>query len=303
MFCIGVDIGGTKCAVVIGKIDGHGFEIVEKERFDTDEPKGPSHAVERILDICRRYTEKYSPVCVGVSCGSPLDIKRGIIQSPPNLPSWKNVHITELITEATGLPSAVRNDADASALAEYRFGAGKGSMNMIFLTFGTGLGAGLILGGSLYTGKSGTAGEVGHIRLEKDGPVGYGVKGSFEGFCSGGGIRQLCLARGRDVTAKEAAMLARSGDTEMLEVYEECGTMLGRGLAVLCDILDPDVIVIGSIFERAEELIRPSMERALKENALPSVIEGLRIVPAALGENIGDAAALAVAELCVREAK
>ena len=129
-----------------------------------------------------------SPVSIGVSCGSPMDSARGIIQEPPNLPGWKDVHITEELTARTGLPAFLCNDANACALAEWRFGAGRGTQNMIFCTFGTGFGAGLILDGKLYAGTNDNAGEIGHVRLDTEGPMGYYKIGSVEGFCSGGGI-------------------------------------------------------------------------------------------------------------------
>lgn len=297
MAYIGVDIGGTKCAVCVGEIKEDSFTVIEKAQFPTEPLRGWRHACDRLCALAGEYAKKYPCTAVGISSGSPLDIKNGIVLSPPNLPTWDRVPITRLLAEATGLPAGVRNDADASALAEYRWGGGRGCRNMVFLTFGTGLGAGLVLDGRLYTGKSGTAGEAGHIPLAEDGPVGYGVKGSFEGFCSGGGIAALCKSEGLDCDAREAARLAYEGNEKALLVYEKSGYMLGKGLGVILDLIDPDVIVIGSIFQRSESLLRPSMERALRQYALPQTLEGLRIVPAQLGDNIGDAAALAVAEL------
>ena len=180
------------------------------------------------------------------------------------------------------------NDADACAAAEWKFGAGNGTQNMIFLTFGTGLGAGLILNGKLYSGTNGNAGEIGHIRLEGFGPVGYGKAGSFEGFCSGGGLAQLGYIKAlekaqtgvyplyfkkgmtaSDVTAKPVADAADKGDETAKEVYRICGEQLGKGLSVLIDILNPERIVIGSIFARSEGLLREGMERLVNKEALP----------------------------------
>ena len=130
-------------------------------------------------------------MAIGITCGGPLDSKKGLIMSPPNLPKWDKIPITKIIEDNFNVPVFLQNDANACALAEWRFGAGKGTNNMIFLTFGTGLGAGLILDGRLYAGTNNLAGEIGHIRLAKDGPLGYDKKGSFEGFCSGAGIARL----------------------------------------------------------------------------------------------------------------
>jgi glucokinase len=189
----------------------------------------------------------------------------------------------------------LQNDADACALAEWRFGAGRGTRNMVFLTFGTGLGAGLILDGRLYTGASGLAGEVGHIRLAPDGPEGYRKRGSFEGFCSGGGIARLIKMRtGWDCDARALAQKADAGDPQALAVWEEIGARFGHGLAVLVDILNPEAVVAGSIFARAYRFLYEPAMRALKEEALPESLAGLRLLPAELGEQIGDYAAVAI---------
>jgi glucokinase len=251
---------------------------------------------------------------VGISCGGPLDPHRGVIQSPPNLPGWDNVEIVRMVEERLGVPAVLCNDANACALAEWTFGAGRGTQNMIFLTFGTGLGAGIILDGRLYNGTNGNAGEVGHIRLERFGPVGYGKQGSFEGFASGGGIAMLArtaaleqLQQGRTtgycasmseldtITAQSVAVAAKAGDETALGVYRLCGEMLGRGLAILVDVLNPECIVIGSIFQRSAELLRDAMEESLTRDALPMSRAVVRVVPAKLGDELGDLAALSLA--------
>ena len=302
---IGIDIGGTKCAVILGD---ENLNIIKKVRFDTttrDETLERIYAEVAELPVCRG---------IGISCGGPLDEERGIILSPPNLPGWDEVHITEELERRFGMPAALVNDANACAIAEYSFGAGKGSLNMVFLTFGTGLGAGLILDGKLYSGSSGMAGEVGHVRLAEDGPIGYGKRGSFEGFCSGGGLAQLGRAfaeekldRGipvsfcRDkselslITAKLLAEHANSGDADAISVFDECARRLGQGLSIIVDIINPDRIVIGSIYERCENLLAPKMNEVLSREALAPVLDACRVVPAALGDRIGDVAALSVA--------
>ena len=297
---VGVDIGGTKCAVLLG--DGEG-NVLKKEKFPTTTVEETLGAIMEAIS----HMEGYS--AVGISCGGPLDASRGVILSPPNLPGWDEIHITEMIEERFGVPAYLCNDADACALAEWQFGAGRGTRHMIFLTFGTGLGAGLILNGKLYSGASGMAGEVGHIRLAPDGPVGYGKEGSFEGFCSGGGIARLAgrlfseaEARGEklpfpkeEITAKRVAEAAAEGDPLALSVYNASAEKLGEGLSFLIDIFNPERIVIGSVFQRSEELFRPAMERVIEREALAQSRSACRIVPAMLGDSIGDIAALSVA--------
>ena len=301
---IGVDIGGTKCAVVLGDENG----IAKKIKFST------TNYTETIQNIIKAIHEIGKGDAIGISCGGPLDAENGVILSPPNLPGWDDIRITEMLQAEFHIPAYLCNDADACALAEWRFGAGKGAKHMIFLTFGTGMGAGLILNGKLYRGACGMAGEIGHIRMNAHGPVGYGKAGSFEGFCSGGGIAQLgktlaleALQMGKTlpycqnkseldgITAKLLAEYANQNDPTALEVFRICGEKLGEGLAILVDILNPEVIVIGSIFERAEHLLRPHMEKILTREALAFSRNHCKILPARLGDRIGDLAALSVA--------
>ncbi len=302
---IGIDISGTKCAVVLGNEKG---EILKKERFLT------TNVTETLKNIFDAVESMGACERIGISCGGPLDAKRGIIQSPPNLPGWDNIPITDMLTERFGVPARLCNDADACALAEWKYGAGKGTEHMIFLTFGTGLGAGLILNGRLYSGACGMAGEVGHIRLSDTGPVGYGKHGSFEGFCSGGGIANLgkqmiaqAYERGETVsmikdcaaldtvTAKTIADAAMQGDALAQEIYRASAEKLGMGLSYLIDIFNPERIVIGSVFARSESLFRKTMETVIQSEALEQSRQICQIVPAALGDAIGDVAALSVA--------
>lgn len=285
MSYLGIDIGGTKCAV----IRGHGTAIEDKRRFATT---AFAETLQAILSAAR---ELFTPevTAIGVSCGGPLDSERGIIQSPPNLPGWDDVPITAILQETFGVPAYLCNDANACALAEWRYGAGVGTRNMIFLTFGTGMGSGLILDGKLYAGASGMAGEVGHVTLHPQGDhEGYNKRGTVEGYCSGGGIAQY--GKG---TARELGQRAEAGDAEAVAVYRQVGADLGRALAILVDLFNPEAIVIGSIYARSEALIAPSMWETLKQEALPASVAVCRVLPAILGESIGDVAALCVAEM------
>lgn len=313
MYILGIDIGGTKCAAVTAEYTDGEITLLKKEKCATNLEISPVEMLEQLFTMADSILDK-APEAIGISCGGPLDADKGIIMGPPNLPGWDNVEIVRLFQERYKVKARLQNDADACAMAEWRFGAGKGSENMIFLTFGTGLGAGLILGGRLYRGANGNAGELGHIRLANDGPVGYGKKGSFEGFCSGGGLAQLgymkaleCVQSGKypayfkkgmtekDVTARSVAEAAQGGDEAALEVYRICGEYLGRGISLLIDILNPELIVIGSIFARSGHLLAESMKKTIEKEALPLSAGCCRILPAALGENIGDYAAVATA--------
>lgn len=315
MYNLGFDIGGTKCAVILGN-DVQSADvsdmIADKRTFPTATERGWRAVVDELLAAGDALLKKNGLTtadvkAAGISCGGPLDSKNGLILCPPNLPDWDGVPITKLIGEHFGCPAVVQNDANACAVAEWKFGAGKGLKNMIFLTCGTGMGAGLILNGKLYCGTNDMAGEVGHIRLAEDGPVGYGKPGSFEGFCSGGGIKRLgermaaqWKAEGREsalfsephLSAKTIAIAAKNGDALAKEIYNESARRMGQALALLIDILNPEAIVIGSIYTRDAALFDGIMTEVIKKEALSHAIDVCRILPAKLTENIGDIAAL-----------
>ena len=312
-YYIGIDIGGTKCAVIAGTGK---MEILEKVSFATETGRGPKYAIGKLLESAEEIASKLGReglVSAGISCGGPLDSRKGLIQSPPNLPGWDNINIVKLFTDLLNVPVFLQNDANACALAEWKFGAGKGSDNMIFLTFGTGMGAGIITDGRLYPGTNDLAGEVGHVRLEDDGPEAYGKKGSFESFCSGTGIALIAREKvsammngGQEVpfcrsiedagklTAKDVADAAFRGDKTAIGIFEDSGRKLGKGLAILIDILNPQLIVIGSIYVRCRQFLEPACMEIIAREALGPSRAVCRVVPAALGEqHLG-----AVARLC-----
>lgn len=311
---IGFDIGGTKCSVCVAEGNGDKINIISKKVIGQDLSVSPHEIIDKMCEMAETMTDSFDGV--GISCGGPLDSQKGIILSPPNLPGWDNIAIIDRIKKHWNCKVNLQNDANACAVAEWKFGAGRGCENMIFLTFGTGLGAGLILNGKLYSGSNDMAGEVGHIRLSEYGPIGYGKKGSFEGFCSGGGIAQLgkimateAIQLGKSVsyckniseldmiTAKTISEKADMGYDDAKEIYSICGEKLGYGLSILIDILNPECIVLGSIFQRSEELLRNSMERVLERECLSYSREVCNIVPSQLKEHIGDYAAIAVASI------
>lgn len=309
MYYIGFDIGGTKCAVSLGETSGEEIAVLAREEVATG--RKPAETLESLFPAVKSWLGRYPVASAGISCGGPLDSRRGVILTPPNLPGWHGFGIVKYIGESCGLEAHLQNDANACALAEWRFGAGKGTKNMVFFTFGTGLGAGLILDGRLYTGANDNAGEAGHIRLAKSGPVGFGKSGSFEGFCSGGGIARLAEEMGRrkektpdciramggydKITTKALSEAAFRGDKFAKSVFDKSGKQLGRGLSIVIDILNPERIVLGGVFMRSGELLIPSMKREIEKEALKESRAVCEIVPAKLKENIGDVAALSVA--------
>lgn len=306
----GIDIGGTKTAVVLSTAPP---EIAWRAEFPTFPERGPNHALEQIISLIRKgLAESGGTISsIGVSCGGPLDRVLGIIQRPPNLPTWDDVPIKALLESEFNIPCSLENDANAGALAEHRFGAGRGCQHMVFLTLGTGVGAGLILNGKIFRGASNMAGEIGHVRLTQDGPNGYNKVGSVEGWASGAGMARHAGATIRDavaageltqlsnnleaLTARDIGLACQEGDVIATRIVEQTGSRLGETIAILVDILNPERIIVGGLALRlGDKLLGPARIR-MQSEALPASAATCSVVPAELGESIGDVAAICIA--------
>jgi len=300
---LGLDIGGTKTAVVEGTLSA---EILQRRQIAT-EARLPFDTVfpylASLLEETRFKAERAGRriVALSVSVGGPLHIGDGVLIDPPHLPGWHGVPLkARLQAHFPGLPVYIEHDGNAGALAEFYFGVGRGRTDLrhlVFLTFGTGLGAGLIVNGQVVHGATGTAGEVGHWRLAPDGPEGFGKAGSWEGFASGEGLTALAAHRfpsrwpaGTSINRLVDAMLDE--EPEALAVAEEAGAWMGHGMALLVDALNPQVIVLGSLAVVLGDLILAPARRVLAEEALPQAVAACEVVPCALGRSIGDVAAL-----------
>jgi glucokinase len=311
---VGVDIGGTKTAVVLAE---NPTRTLFREEFPTLPSLGPDHALEKIqrmIELGLSHLGQRGAVRIGVSCGGPLDRVRGIIQSPPNLSTWVNVPVKEILERKFGVPCQLENDANAGGVAEHRYGAGEGCRDLIFLTMGTGFGAGLILNGELYRGVSEMAGEIGHVRLTESGPIGYGKAGSVEGWASGWGMAQhgaetvrsaqrageastlVAIAALRDITSRDIGEAALEGDLLAQRIVRLTGEKLGHALAMLIDVLNPERIVIGGLALRLGGLLLEPALDVVHREALAQSAAVCKVIPARLGERIGDVSALCVAE-------
>jgi len=313
-YYIGLDIGGTKCAATLAKIQNNIPEILDKDYFLTA-GQDPYVILEKFSSfIGQKLKDNYIIAGIGISCGGPLDSRRGVIMSPPSLPLWDNIEIVKYFEDKFNIKTYLQNDANACAVAEWKFGAGRGSENMIFLTFGTGFGAGIIMNGRLCSGANDNAGEIGHVRLTKTGPLGYYKKGSCEGYCSGSGMPRLALIMGKEkkyqegfraflekvgednISAKTLSEEARKNDAFAMAVYKNTGEMFGKTLSILIDILNPEKIVVGGVFMRSGDLILPHAIKVMKKECLSYSLDVVEVLPAGLGENIGDYAAVSIAQ-------
>ncbi len=308
----GIDIGGTKVGVCIGDAEGR---VRASTHFATDHGAAPAEILKRALDELQSLALAYrlpAPAALGVACPGPFHAPRQQFQDPPNMPRWHNFALGEFIRSTVGVPATGMNDANAAALAECYWGAGIGYRNVVFCTMSTGMGAGFVLDGRLYEGTDGFAAEIGHLALEADGPVGFGRRGSVEGYLSGPGIAQVAeaerlvcrqigeptaldaLATQGGLTAEKVCSAAAGGDHAARRAVEHCAARLGRLLAILTDLLNPQVFILGTIGSAFPTLFIPRATEVLRREAIRHSVEIVRIVPSGLADR-GHQQALAVA--------
>ena len=315
---VGIDIGGTKLATVVADNTGH---ILSKVRKPTLSEKGPEYALGLLFDMVREAidsagVEQASISAIGVSCGGPLDTKTGIVYSPPNLPGWDALPLKAKLEAEFHVPVTIENDANASALAEFRFGGGRGYSAVLYMTMSTGIGGGIVLNGQIYHGANDSAGEVGHQILLPNGPrCGCGKQGCLEALCSGpaiarraqaairkhladenGSTAMLTLTDGHveDVKSEHVLEAARAGDALALELVSETAHYMGWGIANLVNILNPDIVLLGTIAIAAGDLLLNPIRETVSKFAMTRSAAAVEIAPAQLGDALGDLAAIAL---------
>lgn len=300
---IGLDIGGTKTAVV--EIDSETASTRNRIEFAT-EPHIPFVArvpaltagIDRVCAVAHEHHR--TPIALSVSVGGPLRIDSGVLLSPPHLPGWRNAPIKAVLeAHYPQLPVYVEHDGNAGALAEFRFGVGRDRHDLrhvIFVTAGTGLGAGIIANGTLVRGASDAAGEVGFLPLAGRLTDGTWQEGSWDDLASGAGLlrhaRTMYPERwGPDSTIRDVVEAARANDAGALAAVERTGEWLGRGLALVVTTLNPQLVVVGTLGVLLGERLLAPARRVLAIHGLPAAAEACQIVPAALGTRLGDVAA------------
>ena len=317
-YVVGIDIGGMKLATVVADKTGH---ILGKVRKPTLSEKGPEYAIRLLFDMVREVVsqanlEQKAISAIGVSCGGPLDTKTGIVYSPPNLPGWDAFPLKARLESEFQVPVTIENDANASALAEFRFGGGRGYNAVLYMTMSTGIGGGIVIDGQVYHGANDSAGEVGHQILLPNGPrCGCGKQGCLEALCSGPAIARraqaaiqkqlvdekpltamLTLADGRIEAVKSEHVLAaaRTGDALAVELVQETAYYMGWGIANLVNILNPDIVLLGTIAVAAGDLLLDPIRETVSKFAMTRPAEAVHIAPAQLGDALGDLAAVAL---------
>ena len=307
-----VDLGGTKILTAVA--DEHGAWLGE-DRRPTEVERGPEGVIDRIVESLRASLAAANAgertlQALGVAAPGPIDVEKGLIGEAPNLPGWHNLPLAVRLAERLGCPAVLENDANAAALGEFVFGSGRGVRHMIYLTVSTGIGGGLILDRQLYRGATGSAGELGHIVLDEDGPLcGCGVRGCLEAIASGTAIAARAteaiargeapgiarLAEGGEVTAEHVAAAAEAGDATAAAIIAAAAHYLGLGLSDFVNVFNPDLIVIGGgVAQIGAPLLEPAVA-TMRARAFRGPAAHVRIVPAALGGRSVAAGALALA--------
>jgi glucokinase len=306
----GIDIGGTKIAIALAT---SGCEIVSQMSFPTQVADGAQQILERTLGHLEKLVEQQAAHLskIGIGCAGPLDTVRGVTLSPPNLPGWDEFPIVGIVRERMKVPVVFDNDANAAALAEHRFGAGRGLENLVYLTISTGVGGGIICSGKLVHGRTGNAGEIGHIMVMPDGlKCGCGARGCLEAVCSGTGIARRFAEKiergansellnkvrsGEQITAKHIAEAAAEGDRLAGDVWEETIHYLSIGIGNVIVMFEPEAVILGGgVSMTGEQLFRP-LRRKIHEQIKIFPTENIQIVHAGLGAESGIYGALALA--------
>jgi glucokinase len=299
---LGVDLGGTNLRSAAVTASG---EIVFETHRPTFATEGVDSVIDRIALAIREAADAAGvgqDVPVGVAAPGPLDPRTGVVHFAPNLPGWRDVQLRDRVQERAGRRVIIGNDANAAALGEFIFGAGRGSENMIYVGIGTGVGGGVISEGRLIDGLNGMGGELGHVSVDLDGPrCTCGSLGCIEAFCSAWSITheaRLLVSSGRGAAIRAAApdgsigpravgTAAANGDPAALALLDRAGTALGAGLANFINIFNPEIIVLGGgVAEIGDPLLDP-VRRAINTFAMPVMRSGVRLVPSSLGLKTG----------------
>jgi glucokinase len=281
-----IDFGGTK--LIIGLVDDTG-RVLSQKQIPTPVEEGPEIVAETaaalLTSLCRQESISLSQLDgVGATVPGLVD-KEGLQLRWAPTHGWKDIPFAEFLSKHLGVSAVIANDVNACALAEQKFGAGKGVDNLLWMTISTGIGGGLIVNGEIYPGGSGIAGEVGHIVIEEDGPVcGCGNRGCLQAVASGTAITRRAREAGLAVTnSGEAAKLARQGDDRAIQVFREAAVYLGRALSFCFNILNPDIVVLGGGVAQSLDLLLPVIHDTVKSRIIHLPESPPRIVATALG--------------------
>ena len=302
-YYVGIDLGGTNTK--IGVVDKEGNKIFTTT-IKTESIDGYEISLNRIADILKENLKEYEiPLDkvggVGIGVPGPV-VQTRIVKLFANFPWPENLNLAEEFEKRIGLKVRADNDVNVITLGEMWKGAGKGHSNVLGIAIGTGIGGGIILNGQLVSGKNGTGGEIGHTKLVRDGKLcGCGQKGCWEAYASATGLireaqgrlivnkkNQLYeMTKGRELEAKDVFDAAKAGDKFSVDIVDYEAEYLAMGISNLLNTLDPEIVVLGGGVSLAGDFLIDRVKESLKKYALPSALEGLKIVQAELGNDAG----------------
>lgn len=303
---LAIDVGGTK---IIAAIISNNGKIMAKERFPTYAAKGPQYVIKRLLSAIDKLLSLQNIGLsqldsISIAAAGAIDTNKGIITESPNLAGWSDIPLRDIVTEKYHINTFLLNDASAAALGEHRFGAGRGTNNLIFITVSTGIGGGIIIDGKLYAGTSGSAGEIGHMTIDVNGPkCTCGNTGCLETLASGTAVARDAIGRVRqgekstltemvkgnleEITAEKVGIAAQSGDPLSMDVISGAANYLGVGMANIVNIFNPEIIVVGGGMAKLGDFLLDPVRQIVKERAFPISAQAVRIVTARLGDDAG----------------
>jgi len=305
---VGVDLGGSKINTILADPRG---DIKARDLRDTCADEGPEAVIKRIIESIKRVVSGADIGGIGIGAAGVCQASTGVITFSPNLPGWHNIPLKDIVQREFGVPTYMENDATVAALGEHCFGAGVGIENLIYVTVGTGIGGGIIIGGQLYCGASGTAGEIGHMTIHVDGPCcNCGNIGCWETFASGTALAREAVKRieaGAQTTILSFAdghlekvdgetvfLAAQQGDCLAMELISVTGYYLGVGLVNLVNIFNPQLILIGGGLSQMGSLLLDPALKVVGERAFRLPAEAVRIELASLGADAGALGAVAL---------
>ncbi|MCJ7434616.1 MAG: ROK family protein [Anaerolineales bacterium] len=304
---IAIDIGGTQLRAAAYTQDQTQPLSIKRTETKSNEPNAFGRLIQLIEDVLPKDQKVEA---IGLSSPGPIDPYTGIIMLTPNIKEWRDFPITSKLTEYFGIPSYLDNDANLACLAEWKFGAGRGRHNVLYLTISTGVGGGVIIDDRLLQGHHGLAAELGHTTVQADGPLcGCGQRGHLESFSSGTGIehfvadqlragRESVLHPDKNNSAYDISKAAKQGDALSIEAYQQAGKYLGIGVANFLHAFDPSILIFGGGVSQSGALLFEPFEISLKEHVIhPRYLEGLVIARAELGDDAGLLGARALAEV------
>ena len=281
----GIDLGATQVRVAVARSDGR---IIATARNRTDVLRTPRRVAVWASDQILRLSDGGPVDCVGVGAPGPTDPARGLLVNPPNLRGWKNVPLAALLGELIDCPVHLENDANLAGLGEFHQGAGRGTRTMVYVTWSTGVGAGLILDGKLFSGAHGAAGEAGHMIIDPNGPLdACGQRGCLEAFCGG-----KALARELGAPAEQLFDRAAEGDAAAVARVRDAATYMGWALINVANLIDPELIVMGGGVTRSWRQVAPVLTRALRSSPFIKARRRPRLRRARLGDRAGQVGAV-----------